>query len=329
MNSAGNESTAEFDDFMASGDVEVGSEIADKGTPEPKKATKQAEPDPIDDQSDEDTNEPVNDQSDDTDDQPDDDTDDQTKQRRKPSDRIKELSRRNRELQRQLNERGNTDLLARLENLEKGLQPVNTGGNQSSEKAAPDPTDTDKYPLGHLDDRYIEDKLDWLAEKKAAEKADAVLQRQQEIEQAQQQQQQQQELLVKVDTLADRGSELYDDFQENVVEAGMRGDWDLSQTTFEAAHEAEYGAQILYELAKNKAEASRVAKLSPFQQLRYVQERDADIAKGKSPRHTPKAGEPPRNLPRGANSRTSISPATDNLDDFEKAWQADAKRGHR
>lgn len=333
MSNAGNQSTAEFDDFLASGDVEVGSELAaGKDDPEPKNPAKRADPEPAsdddaptgDDQSD-DADDQGEDQSDDTDDQ----DDDQPKQRRKPSDRIKELTRRNRELQRQLENRGNTDLLARLENLEKGLQPGNTGGNQPSERAAPDPTDTDKYPLGHLDDRYIEDKLDWLAEKKATERADAVLQRQQENERNQAARQQQQDLLVKVDALADRGADLYDDFQESVVEGGMRGDWDLSQATFEAAHDAEHGAQILYELSQNKAEASRVANLSPYQQLKFVQERDADIVKGKTARRIPRAGDPPRNVPRGANSRTSISPATDNLDDFEKAWQADAKKGHR
>jgi hypothetical protein len=168
-----------------------------------------------------------------------------------------------------------------------------------------------------------------LAEKKATERADAVLQRQQEYEQAQAAQAQQQDLLVKVDELAVRGIDLYDDFQESVVEAGMKGDWDLSQATFEAAHEADNGAQILYELSQDKDEASRVAKLSPYQQLKFVQARDAEITQGKSPRRIPKAGDPPRNTARGANSRTHISPATENLDDFEKAWEADAKKGHR
>jgi hypothetical protein len=42
----------------------------------------------------------------------------------------------------------------------------------------------------------------------------------------------------------------------------MRGDWDLSQPTFEAAHEVDNGAQILYELSQDKKEAKRVARLS-------------------------------------------------------------------
>lgn len=238
---------------------------------------------------------------------------------------IARLKREKAALARQLREGSNGDLARRLEALEKGLQPGNAGGNSATETPAPDPTDTDKYPLGHLDDRYIEDKLEWLAEKKAAERADAVLQRQQETEQTEAQKRAQTELLGKVDDLAERGSELFEDFQESVVEAGMRGDWDLSQATFEAAHEAENGAQILYDLSQDKKEASRVAKLSPYQQMKFVQERDAEIEKAKSGRRIPRAGKPPENTARGANSRTHINPATDNLDDFEKAWERDAK----
>lgn len=341
MIESGNESTAEFDDFMASGDVEVGSEVAAakedqpakrRGPPKMKEAPAaddQGDDDQGDDQGDDDQNDDQDSDDQGGDDQDGEGDDDQQRQRRKPSDRIRELTRRNRELQRQLEGRGNSELLARLENLERGLQGENRGGNQPVETPEPDPTDTDKYPLGHLDDRYIEDKLEWLADKKATERADAVLQRQQEYEKSQAVERQQQEILVKVDDLAARGADLFDDFQESVVEAGMRGDWVLSQATFEAAHEAEHGAQILYDLAQDKAEAKRVANLSPYQQLKFVQERDAEIAKGKQPRRVPQAGDPPRNPARGANSRTSISPATDNLDDFEKAWANDAKKGYR
>jgi hypothetical protein len=233
------------------------------------------------------------------------------------------LKREKADLARQLREGTNRELLERLERIEKGLPAENTNANQQTGIGSqPDPNDLEKYPLGHLDPDYIEDKLDWLTEKKAADQADAVLQRQQEIDQ-------QSELLEKVDTLASRGVELYDDFQESVVEAGMRGDWDLSQTTFEAAHDADNGVQILYELSQDKKEASRVAKLSPFQQLKYVADRDAEISKSKTPRRIPKAGDPPVNTARGANSRTQINPATDNLDDFEKAWETDARKSRR
>lgn len=323
------QSTPEFEDFVAAGEVEVGSEIAAKAEeeaqPEKRRAPPRAAPtEPAADDQDGDEIEGADD------DQAADEGDgeegeDQPRERRKPSDRIQQLIREKRELERRLANQGNQELLTRLENIEKGLQGGNGGVNQPSEAPAPDPTDTDLYPLGHLDDRYIEDKLEWLAEKKATERADAVLQRQQEYEQNQQATRQQEELLVKVDSLAGRGIELFDDFQESVVEAGMRGDWALSQATFEAAHEAENGAQILYDLSRDKAEAKRVANLSFYQQMKFVQERDAEIAKGKSPRRVPQAGDPPSHTARGANSRTQINPATSDLTEFEKAWEADAK----
>lgn len=241
---------------------------------------------------------------------------------------IERLKREKRDLQRQLRAGGgNSALEQRLASLETRLTGEGNGGKSTAGKAAPDPSDTAKYPLGHLDDRYIEDKLEWLADQKAAAQADSILQRQQENERNGAVEAQQADLLEKVDDLSAKGSELYDDFQEEVVEAGMRGDWKLQQATFEACYEADNGAQILYELSQDSKEALHVSRLSPYQQMKFVQERDAEIGTGKKGRTKPKAGEPPKNTARGANSRTQINPATENLDDFEKAWKQDEKRG--
>ncbi len=338
-----NQTDAEFEEFEKAGEVEVGesnkakSEKAEKPAArrgparEPKddksgkeaKAGKGEDDDdsgkPDDGEEDEDEERPEGEGEEDEDEEQEEEP---KKKRRQPSDRIRELSRRLRDKDRLID-----NMAARLTALEKGGLPNAGGGgkSKSEETPAPDPKDVEKYPLGHLDDRYIEDKLEWLAERKAADRADAVLLRQQEGEQQQAFERQQHELLGKVDDLAKIGDDLYDDFQEAVVEAGMRGDWDLSQPTFEAAHEADNGAQILYELSQDKKEASRVAKLSPYQQLKFVQERDAEITKAKTGRKIPKAGEPPKNNARGASSRTQGNPGTNDLDDFEKQWERDAK----
>jgi hypothetical protein len=218
-------------------------------------------------------------------------------------------------------------LLARLEALEKGGLPNSQGGGKSADqgKPAPDPTDTEKYPLGHLDPDYMEDKAEWLAEKKATERADAALQRQQATNMEAAEQARVSHILSQVEEIAERGVDLHEDFQEFVVDSGMRGDWDLSQTTFEACHEADHGAQILLDLASDKKEATRVSKLGHLAQIRYVQEKNDEIAKKVTPRRVPRAGEPPQNAARGTNSRVQINPATDNLDDFEKLVEADAK----
>jgi hypothetical protein len=328
-----NQSTPEFDDFVASGEVEVGKSA---GTEEekpvkrgpPREAPKPAEKAPAAAEDDDEAAE----ESDDTgeeDEGEEEESSDKPKKSAKDH-QIERLKREKADLNRRLRAleggAGSAALQARIDALESRLTGGNGGDTKTAGKPEPDPTDTAKYPLGHLDDRYIEDKLEWLADQKAAQQADAVLQRQQENERNEAVSRQQTELLEKVDDLSAKGSELFEDFQESVVEAGMRGDWDLSQATFEACHDAENGAQILYNLANDPKEARRVAKLSSYQQLKYVQEKDAEIGTGKRGRTKPKAGEPPKNTARGANSRTQINPATDDLGEFEKAWEADAKR---
>jgi hypothetical protein len=325
-----NQSTSEFDEFVAAGDVEVGDANAgvDKDEKDEKPAPKRGPPKEAakpaaaadDDEGD--------DQGDEGDDEGDDEGEDKPKPKKTAAEhQIERLKREKRELQRKLREGGaSTDLSRRLENIEKGLSGANSGDNQTAGTPAPDPSDTAKYPLGHLDDRYIEDKLEWLADQKATKLADSALQRQQENERNAAINAHQQALLTVVDDLAAKGSDQFEDFQEAVVEAGMRGDYDLAQPTFEACAEADNGPQILYDLSQDTKEASRVAKLTPYGQLKFVQERDAEISAGKKGRTKPKAGDPPKNLPRGANSKTTINPATDNLGDFEKAWEADAKK---
>lgn len=307
-----------FEDFVAANEIEVGSGVKD--TPRPDSETEQED----------------SGNEEDSDESPETEQEDQEEQKPKKSSKdyqIERLKREKAEMARRLREIERTgvatQLLERLENLEKGLTAPRNSDNFVFDKPEPDPKDSSKYPLGPLDDRYIEDKLEWLAEKKAAERAESVLRRQQEIEQQAAQQQQMQQLLQKVDDISARGADLFEDFQETVVETGMRGDWDLDQPTFEAACEAENGARILYDLARNPKEASRVARLSPYQQLKYVQEKDAEISRSRNARHVPRAGEPPKNTPRGVTSRMRYNLATDDLDEFEKAWEAEARKSRR
>jgi len=307
---------AEFAEFEQAGEVQVRAPDVedaseDKAEPKPEIEDNVAEGD-----------------TDENDSQEEDTGEEEGKKKPDPKEsQINRLKREKRELAVRLKELESNSLNARLDAIEKGLQG-NKSSDTSSDKGtpAPDPSDADKYPLGRLDDRYIEDRIAYGIELAAARQADAALQREQENEQNQSIHREQVALLGKVDELSAKGSELFEDFQETVVEAGMRGDWDLSQTTFEAAHEADHGTQILYELSQDPKEATRVAKLSPLGQLKYVSERDAEISKGKTARTKPGAGAPPQTTARGANSRVQINPSTDNLDDFEKAWELDAKK---
>lgn len=334
MNIGGNE---DFDDFAAAGDVEVGAsnnaENANKAAGGDEKPVRARSSDGKFQAGENLQDLDVSDANGQTDgveveDKTDEENDDSVSEKAREG-HMKRLKRERAEARQEARQTRAeiAQLKQAIENLQNGGGQSNIGGGNDKPAAvpAPDPRDQSKYPLGHLDESYIEDKLAWLTAQKAAEQADAVLQRQQETERKNQQQTQQRELMTKVDDLSGRGSEIFDDYHETVIEAGMRGDWKLDQPTFEAAHEAEHGERILYELANDKKEAARVAGLSAYQQLKYVMDRNAEISKTVKPRTKPGAGAPPSNPTRGGNSRVKINPSTDNLDDFEKAWEADAK----
>jgi hypothetical protein len=95
------------------------------------------------------------------------------KRQKKAVDRIRELNGRLRESERERErERGAFEArIAALENRGKGSTNGNGADNQDG-PVKPDPNDTDKYPLGSLDDRYIDDMIEYAAEKKASEKID-------------------------------------------------------------------------------------------------------------------------------------------------------------
>lgn len=251
--------------------------------------------------------------------------DDDAKKKRNTADYIRDLKKERRELRRELAEtkRANSSFEARLQAIENGvLQQPKPGGNSEPTREKPDPNDAAKYPLGVLDDGYINDITEYNAELKVQ----AILEARAESERAQADNARAEQHLAglreKAEILTDAGSDLYDDYEEKVLEAGLRGDWELTETTFTAATEATHGAQILYELAGDKKEAKRVSQLSPYQQMKFVQERDAEIAKTAQPRRKPRADAPPpsSNAPAGRAASRGIRADTDNLNDFRKLW---------
>jgi hypothetical protein len=218
---------------------------------------------------------------------------------------------------------------ARLAALEKTGLPAGQAPSNNVDKLGPgpDPLDQTKYPLGHLDAQYVEDRINWTAEKKLAERADADLQRQQENQQTEGQKAEQEKLAATVKSTLEKGSAIYDDFEE----VTMKTKWQLSKTAFEAASdpEIEHGARILYNLAKNPAEAEKLFNMSDIQQVRYIDRKNTEIQDRITRRRLPGAPTPPTTRTRGGNSRVSISPATDNLDDFEKLVRQDEQRNGR
>jgi hypothetical protein len=244
------------------------------------------------------------------------------KSKKKPmsaKDRIIQLNARNRENERRW-ESERRGFEARLEALENNrLTPKEEDGKKEGEESPPDPTDKEKYPLGTLDDRYIEDSINYRVEKALERDRESSLQRQEQSEFEAAAEAMVKDLQTKADNVAEKGSALHADYEDVVVKAGLAGDYDLTQTTFEAAAEAEHGAEILYALATDTEEATRVANLSPFQQLQYVAGKNAEIAAGKpAPKKIPGASTPPANPSKGRASRKTISPATTDFAEFER-----------
>jgi hypothetical protein len=205
----------------------------------------------------------------------------------------------------------------RLAVLEKGgLPKPETEGNSGDTSEKPNPAD---YTLGVLDDGYTADLIEWTATQKVA-KALGKIQQDQETANAERAEQLQQAALrAKMDELTAKGAELFADFEEEVVESGLRGDWKLTQATFEAAAKVTHGAEILHFLATNPDEALRVSKLDAIDQAFFVKDKNAEIGGKKlKPRTKPKAEDLPSDTPRGRNSSAPIRADTDNLDDFRK-----------
>jgi hypothetical protein len=241
------------------------------------------------------------------------------KPKKTASDRIKELNRKLAESERR--ERAVIEgYEARLERLEKGLPAEKTDDTKKTERVAPDPDDLDKYPLGRLDDRYIEDKIAYVASLQVDEALGSALQRQQESDMHAEAERIASEAKTKIETISTKGVELFDDFVEVAVERAMEMKYPLEEPTFHAVAEADHGAEILYNLANDLAEAERVAKLTPYQQVKYVMDKNAEIAASKTKVRLPKAGDPPKNLPRGTNARYSVAGDGDYDEAFAKEF---------
>ena len=153
-----------------------------------------------------------------------------------------------------------------------------------------------RYPLGALDDRYVEDKIAFGIESALA----SVHQRQVENAQQAEASRVATETLKKAESIVTKGESLFDDYREVVWEAGRRGEYRMEEPTFRAITNAKvaHGAEIAYFLATNKAEAAMVAEMDPTDQQLYVFEKNAEFAARKAVK-LPKAGSPPVNTARG------------------------------
>lgn len=297
-----------------------GGEDAEKAkTPEPKKAApkKEAAPkEPVDEDGEEEEDDAEGADSDDENAE-EDGEEKPKKQGLSAKERIRQLNQQLRE-ERKARAEDRRTFDDRFDRLEKRLSG-DEKPDKKDERVKPDPNDQEKYPFGALDDRYVEDMIEYRTQEGLEKIMTGHLQRQQEEDQQAESERILAEAKVRADELSEKGVELFDDFMEVVVEPAMKGDFPLGEATFNACFEAHNGAAILRDLALDHKEAEKVAALSPYQQLRYVLDKDAEKG-GKPKPKLPKAGAPPADAPRGARGKFEVPDDTDDLEAFGRKF---------
>lgn len=133
-------------------------------------------------------------------------------------------------------------------------------------------------------------------------------------------------------------AESYPDFDEVVVKGADK--WECPPVIAIAIKDSDVGPDIAYALAKDPAEASRIAKLSPLEQAREFGRKEVALTKdkeitslkeeiatlkeaGAAPKPQPKklvtkAPEPPKRRVSGGGARSEPNPDTDDFREFEK-----------
>lgn len=117
-------------------------------------------------------------------------------------------------------------------------------------------------------DQYTDyaDYLEALADYKAEEKFAALTQKQQENERQSKYQSEVERQNERKSDMIQAGERKYADFEDVVANAKA----EISEPAFYAILEAENSADIVYHLAKNPAEADRIAALSPYAQAKEI-----------------------------------------------------------
>lgn len=230
------------------------------------------------------------------------------KKGRTTADRIKALDRDRQHYKRQAEA-----LEARLAALEtpKPLTPAPVADNVSA-SSAPDP---EKYQYGELDPQFIRDTAKFEAKALIEAYKTETRRESEEFQQRSAAERETAQLREKADSIGQAGAAKFSDFREVVVAAAERGEYELTKEMFELATETSVAPDILYHLASNPEEASRVARLAPMQQALWFARQEAQLATPApaAPRKITQAGAPPASIPKGSGSGGSVR--MDDLDD--------------
>lgn len=227
--------------------------------------------------------------------------------------------------------------LARLEGAGNTNSQQNLTGQRQTPTVDPKAPDPTKYQYGELDARYVADLARYSAnqvieadrQQRTAETAQTAKAR--EVEQFR--------------AFSAKAAEKFPDFQEVVLDTANRNEWALTEVVAKLAVQSEFGHDVFYDLARDPAEAQRVANLSPVEQARWFGRREAfysasSAATGQQqtprngaqsngtslPVRTTKAPPPPQIRLRPGGNPEPVTAATPDFAAFERMVMGDRQR---
>jgi hypothetical protein len=186
-------------------------------------------------------------------------------------DRINKATRAQRNAERE-RDAARAELAAERASKAAPLTDKDKGGKDAAVTAdeAPDPK---KFEYGELDANYIRALARYEAKQEIADAA----KNQQKTQLTAQQQADKEKFDAAKTVFEDKGSELYDDFDEVVMQGARDKAWPLSDTLGAVLITSEYGAQIAYELAYDPKEAKRIFELAPMRQVAWLGRKEAAL----------------------------------------------------
>lgn len=167
------------------------------------------------------------------------------------------------------------DLAAVNERVARLEGAASAGGLTPQQKAAtapkaPEPKD---YDGGEYDARYLADVAKFEARQAVAEATKTVRTESQAAALTQEQQRAVAAFTKARDDFAAKATETYDDFEDVVFDDANP----VTATLAELSMDSEHGARIMYELAQDRKEATRVSKLSAARQAAWFGRQEAAL----------------------------------------------------
>jgi hypothetical protein len=220
--------------------------------------------------------------------------DEPAKPKKSAKERIDELTAARREAERRAEY---------LEGLLANRQPEQRQQPQPKEPEEPDPAN---YHYGETDVNFIRDHAAYSARKAFREEME-------QERQAQARQTAQQRFAEREAAAVDK----FDDFYQVVGHGYSKAANIIPHAAQDAIMESEAGPEIAYHLAKNPAEARRLAAMSPLSQAREIGRLEAKLTSPPPLKTATNAPEPTPTV-RGTGGRFEAAPDTDDFAAFER-----------